>query len=55
MNQDILHILIPRLCKMSKKGTKRPDYTHTQPKNDESPVPVIPGESISWERFMQIR
>lgn len=32
---------------MSKKGMKRPDYTHTQPKNDASPVPEIQGKAKS--------
>lgn len=32
---------------MAKKGMKRPDYTHTQPKNDVSPVPEIQGKAKS--------
>ena len=32
---------------MSKKGMKRPDHTHTQPKNDASPVPEIKGKAKS--------
>ena len=32
---------------MAKKGMKRPDYTHTQPKNDISPVPEIQGKAKS--------
>ncbi len=30
---------------MSKKGMKRPDYTHTQPRNTVSPVPEIQGKA----------
>lgn len=32
---------------MAKKGMKRPEYTHTQPRNDESPVPEIQGKAKS--------
>lgn len=32
---------------MAKKGMKRPEYTHTQPKNDVSPVPEIQGKAKS--------
>lgn len=35
------------VMKMAKKGMKRPDYTHTQPKNDVSPVPEIQGKAKS--------
>ena len=30
---------------MAKQGMKRPDYTHTKPKNEQSPVPEIHGKS----------
>lgn len=32
---------------MAKKGMARPDWTHTQPKNDVSPVPAIQGKAKS--------
>ena len=32
---------------MAKKGMKRPEYIHTQPKNDVSPVPEIQGKAKS--------
>ena len=32
---------------MAKKGMKRPEYTHTHPKNDVSPVPEIQGKAKS--------
>lgn len=32
---------------MAKKGMARPDWTHTQPKNDISPVPEIQGKAKS--------
>lgn len=30
---------------MAKKGMARPDWTHTQPKNEVSPVPEIQGKA----------
>ena len=30
---------------MAKKGMKRPEWTHTQPKNNVSPVPEIQGKT----------
>ena len=30
---------------MSKKGMARPDWTHTEPRNDAPPVPEIPGKA----------
>lgn len=30
---------------MAKQGMKRPDYTHTKPKNEQSPVPEIQGKA----------
>lgn len=32
---------------MAKKGMKRPEYTHTKPKNDVPPVPEIQGKAKS--------
>ena len=32
---------------MAKKGMKRPEYTHTQPRNNVSPVPEIQGKAKS--------
>lgn len=32
---------------MAKKGMKRPEYTHNQPKNSESHVPEIQGKAKS--------
>lgn len=29
---------------MAKRGMKRPDRTHTQPKNDQPPVPELQGK-----------
>lgn len=30
---------------MSKKGMARPDWTHTEPRNDVAPVPEIQGKA----------
>ena len=30
---------------MAKKGMARPDWTHTHPKNEVSPVPMIQGKA----------
>ena len=30
---------------MAKQGTARPDRTHTQPRNDQAPVPEIQGKA----------
>ena len=30
---------------MAKQGMKRPDRTHTQPRNDQPPVPEIQGKA----------
>ena len=30
---------------MAKKGMARPDWTHTQPRNDAPPVPLIQGKA----------
>lgn len=30
---------------MAKKGMKRPDWTHTQPRNEMDPVPEIQGKA----------
>ncbi len=35
---------------MAKKGMARPDWTHTQPRNDVSPVPVIQGRAKSGKK-----
>lgn len=32
---------------MAKQGMKRPDWTQTHPKNDQSPVPQIQGKARS--------
>jgi hypothetical protein len=32
---------------MAKKGMARPEWTHTQPKNDAPPVPQIAGKAKS--------
>ena len=32
---------------MVKKGMARPDWTHTQPRNDVSPVPELQGKAKS--------
>ena len=35
---------------MAKKGMARPDWTHTRPRNDVSPVPVIQGKAKSGKK-----
>ena len=35
---------------MAKKGMARPDWTHAQPRNDVSPVPVIQGRAKSGKK-----
>ncbi len=30
---------------MAKQGMKRPEYTHTQPRNDVPPVPELQGKA----------
>ena len=30
---------------MAKKGMARPDWPHTQPRNDQEPVPLIQGKA----------
>ena len=35
---------------MAKKGMARPDHTHTQPRNDVSPVPEIQGKAKSAKK-----
>ena len=32
---------------MAKKGMARPDWTHTQPRNDVPPVPQLQGKATS--------
>ena len=39
---------------MAKKGMKRPEYTHTKPKNDESPVPEIQGKVKSRKLYANL-
>ena len=35
---------------MAKQGMKRPDVTHTHPKNDVSPVPILQGKAKSGKK-----
>lgn len=35
---------------MAKQGMARPDWTHTHPKNDVSPVPQIQGKAKSGKK-----
>lgn len=35
---------------MAKKGMARPDWTHTNPRNDSSPVPEIQGKAKSGKK-----
>ena len=35
---------------MAKQGMKRPDRTHTQPRNDQPPVPEIQGKAKSGKK-----
>ena len=35
---------------MAKKGMARPDWTHTKPRNDSSPVPEIQGKAKSGKK-----
>lgn len=35
---------------MAKKGMARPDWTHTHPKNDVSPVPQIQGKAKTGKK-----
>ena len=35
---------------MAKKGMARPDWTHTEPRNDVSPVPEIQGKAKSGKK-----
>jgi len=35
---------------MAKQGMKRPDRTHTRPKNDRPPVPEIQGRAKSGKK-----
>lgn len=35
---------------MAKKGMARPDWTHTNPRNDVSPVPEIQGKAKSGKK-----
>ena len=35
---------------MAKKGMARPDWTHTKPRNDISPVPEIQGKAKSGKK-----
>ncbi len=37
----------PEVINMAKKGMKRTDYTHTQPRNEMSPIPEIQGKAKS--------
>ena len=36
---------------MAKQGMKRPDRTHTQPRNDQPPVPEIQGKAKSGKKM----
>lgn len=35
---------------MAKKGMARPEWTHTQPRNDAPPVPEIQGKAKSGKK-----
>ncbi|MBQ3181066.1 MAG: hypothetical protein IJB55_06930 [Firmicutes bacterium] len=35
---------------MAKKGMARPDWTHTKPRNEVSPVPEIQGKAKSGKK-----
>lgn len=35
---------------MAKKGMARPEWTHTQPRNDAAPVPEIQGKAKSGKK-----
>lgn len=35
---------------MAKKGMARPDWTHTQPRNDVPPVPELQGKAKSGKK-----
>lgn len=35
---------------MAKKGMSRPDWTHTHPKNDVSPVPELQGKAKTGKK-----
>ncbi len=35
---------------MAKKGMKRPDHTHTQPRNQVEPVPELQGKAHSGKK-----
>lgn len=35
---------------MAKQGMARPDWTHTKPRNDVSPVPVIQGKGKTGKK-----
>lgn len=37
---------------MSKQGMKRPEHTHTQPKNEEPPVPEIQGKAKHCKAYI---
>ncbi len=42
---DTLIIKRMVICSMAKKGMKRPEWTHTQPRNEQEPVPEIQGKA----------
>lgn len=49
-NQNISFIFSYTKCgviKMAKQGMKRPDVTHTKPKNDVTPVSELQGKAKS--------
>lgn len=38
---------------MAKQGMKRPNWTHTQPRNDAPPVPELQGKEKSGKKKVE--